>query len=325
MNVGGILVLGGTGVIALLVIRRALRIRRAVSKWKLVASSVGLSLRPRGFFRVAITGGSRGIGAACIDLLREYPTVEVMNLSRSASTAESIHVDLCKPESVRAAASELRSRWLGHSHSAIGGHDILINNAGVFGSHSYRDTVLTNLIAPCFLTETLASSVSDIKQSVREFRVVNVGSRLERNSNLSAIEFGGFASTIRNPSDNIRSANEAYADSKRGLMFHTAHMCSRFSGCKQLSFTAVTPGMVNTSLGQNSVSPFLWYLTAPLRFLFIRHPIEGAVAVLWAAFAGENGTYSADPGEVLERISETRDVRAGALVSDLVHEIISPV
>jgi hypothetical protein len=58
-----------------------------------------------------------------------------------------------------------------------------------------------------------------------------------------------------------------------------------------------------------------------MRWLFVRHPIEGAVPVLWAAFGcpTESGVFTADQS-ILERISGTRNEKDGAIVSQIVNE-----
>lgn len=270
-------------------------------------------------FRVAITGTSSGIGAACVSLLRDCESVEVIALGRNVYSPLSIVLDLCHMASVRNAVTCLAERWYGSERETSGGHDIFINNAGVFSGKTPREVWRVNLIAPCFLTETLVGLFVKSTLTRRSLRLVHVGSRLEKQSQMSSDNILSLSEAMNEATSEI-SSDRVYADTKRGLILHTAYMCSKFADNKQLSFSVVTPGMVNTNLGLSSVSRIVWYLTAPLRFLLLRHPIEGAVAVLWAAFSEENGTYSADPGEVLERISETRDKRAGSLISELVNE-----
>jgi hypothetical protein len=152
----------------------------------------------------------------------------------------------------------------------------------------------------------------------RSLRFVQVTSRLEKRSSLDKTTVRSVASAELYGRDSNQSVN-IYADTKRALLLHTAYMSSTHRG--QISNVAVTPGMVNTSLGKSSVSRLLWYISAPFRFVLLRHPIEGAVAVLYAAFSypGENGIYVDGSDEIMERISDTRDTEAGKIVSEIVN------
>ena len=203
--------------------------------------------------------------------------------------------------------NEISRRWYS-SESCSPGQDIVINNAAVY-DHSSNDKVWrTNLLAPCYITEKLVRSfLNYLLHDMRALRIVQVGSRLESRSNMNRDTLGGI----------ISSTVVSYADSKRGLLMHSAYMSKKYKHEKSLSFCVVTPGMVNTNLGKSSVWRLVWWLSYPLRFICTRHPIEGAVSVLWAAFGcpTETGVYLGD-GVVLERIVDTRDSLVGQVLSD---------
>lgn len=320
MNHGRELVLGTLLLCGALVARHVYRIRCSVSKWRRFARHLGLDNAPAGTYRIAITGVSSGIGKACGDLLREFPSCSVMGMGRSRASGTDIWVDLRSLHGVTRAIDDVYARWYAGNESSLRGRDIIINNAGIFSGHDLADLWRVNLLSPCFLTESLASKFDAHGAENRSLRFVQVTSRLEKQSalesdNIQEILTGGLRGS------NHQSSMRNYADSKRALILHTAYMSGVFSDDKKkLTFVAVTPGMVNTNLGTQSVSSLVWWITAPLRFLLLRHPIEGAVAVLSAAFSdmSHTGVYFGDDGETMESIVETRGTRLGKCVSDIV-------
>ena len=321
MNAVTISILAGVGMVGGLLIRRLWRIGAALRAWKAIAHLAGLPTLPPAYFRVALTGCSSGIGRACASLLSKYESVNLLRLGRSPIASSDIEVDLSDFSSVRTCVNELSGRWYKDSNELSVGQDIVINNAGIFGSSDFARVWETNLIAPAFMTEAMSNIFTESKSKGRTLRFVQVCSRLEMRSEIDRENVRTVAqNALSNQAD--YASVDGYADSKRCIILHTAYMCSKFASNSSLSYVTMTPGMVNTGLGRSSVSSLMWWLTVPVRFLLLRHPIEGAVAVLWAAFGcpGETGVYTAEPSEILERISHTRDVEAGRMVSEIVNE-----
>lgn len=321
MNAVTISILTGVGMVGGLLTRRLWRIYAALRAWKTIAHLAGLATLPPAYFRVALTGCSSGIGRACASLLSKYESVNLIRLGRRPSESSDIVVDLSDDSSVRTCVNELSHRWYKDSKEPSMGQDIVINNAGIFGSSDPARVWETNLIAPAFMTEAMSDIFSESNSKGRTLRFVQVCSRLEMRSVIDRENVRTVAHiALANQPD--YASVDSYADSKRCLILHAAYMCSKFASNSSLSYVTMTPGMVNTGLGRESVSSLVWFLAAPVRFLLLRHPIEGAVAVLWVAFGcpGETGVYTADPNEILERISHTRDVQAGRVVSEIVNE-----
>ena len=302
-----------------LVLRRWLAIRRAMSVWRTIARTCGLLSLPPSYFRLVITGVSTGIGLACVEMLKDFPSVEVIPCGRAVHSLAGILVDLNDSASVRLCANEVTSRLYHESASPSMGQDIFINNAGVYGLSNAASVWKANLVAPCFFTESVAVAFVASGIKGRALRFVQVGSRLESSSRMN---FGNVRTLAQQAleQNSPQSSNSAYADTKRGLLYHTSYMCSKYEKVKSLSFCVVTPGMVNTSLGHSSVPRIIWWLTWPLRFVMMRHPSEGAVAILWAAFGcpAESGVYTADQC-VIERIHATRDPLVGEVISEIVN------
>ncbi|MEU4357746.1 SDR family NAD(P)-dependent oxidoreductase [Streptomyces virginiae] len=139
---------------------------------------------------VLVTGASRGIGRAIATAFAEQgDRVAVHCTARQADAERTLadlpgdgHVlvsgDLGDPARVEALAAE--------TEEALGGIDVLVNNAAVMLAHplpttsyadwqeAWRQTAAVNLFAPANLTHRVARRMIDGR---REGRVVNIGSR----------------------------------------------------------------------------------------------------------------------------------------------------
>lgn len=324
MKTGPVLISATVAILGSLLIRRIIRIRRSRACWTALAQSLGLHNSPIGRIRIALTGASSGIGRACMELLKPYGSIEFISAGRRPCSPGHLQLNLSDPRSVKTTVNDLMNQWYRRPGHLLPGSDIFVNNAGVFYGESSNDVVLTNLFSPCYITEAIATRFTSQNLKSRQFRFVQVVSRLEKNSTLDRESLPDWLTNCL--SDSRRSVPvNLYADTKRALILHTAFASQ--SSQKSVSYIAVTPGMVNTPLGKAGVSRFIWWISAPIRFLLLRHPIEGAVSVLYAAFGypEETGIYTADPTEVLERISETRDIRAGEIVSERVNHFFSSI
>ena len=97
--------------------------------------------------RVVLTGGSSGIGAALIDVLRELGAddITVLDLKAPVSAVEQfIETDMGNPVSIDAAASRIG-----------GGVDVLFNNAGIAATHNAEKVMRVNILGLKRLTERL--------------------------------------------------------------------------------------------------------------------------------------------------------------------------
>ena len=300
-----LVVLSCAGVTAGFAARRIIKILYSKALLASLCEEMKFRSRPKGFFRLAITGTSSGIGKACKELLKGFDSVEVVCLSRRRTESSNISIDLLDTLSCKNCVDTLSKTWFQDGSNPA--HNIVLHNAGIFTSTRASDVWRVNAITPCVMTEALCTAYQG---SVRDgsLRFVYVGSRLEKRSNLDE---SNIVETVKAAlmNDSSYQKSSAYADTKRAIMLHTSYMCKKYKD--SVSFGVVTPGMVNTNIGRTTVSPILWWITAPLRFLFLRHPIEGAVAVLHVAFSDLNGMYFADPKEILESIPDTRDSEGG--------------
>ena len=159
-------------------------------------------------------------------------------------------------------------------------------------------------------------------------RIVNVASRLEKRGRLPAVtaEGGGLPPGTHwfEPPPGKHDAFQLYGSSKLCNLLFTFELQRRLSAAAAAQtdvtpgtvmvppraidggviVSAVTPGVVNTALGDGTVNPWVAWAAAPLKMLFMRDAAKGAETVVWAATsrkaeelaaAGEGGG-----GEILD-------------------------
>lgn len=131
--------------------------------------------------RILITGGSRGIGRACVERFSStenkvafiYRSNHDAAQSLAASCgAAAICADLSKPEEAKKAVSE--------ALSILGGIDVLINNAGISQIKMFTDItdedwqtmIDTNLSSVFYVTRAALPSMISQKSG----RIINIGS-----------------------------------------------------------------------------------------------------------------------------------------------------
>jgi 3-oxoacyl-[acyl-carrier protein] reductase len=185
---------------------------------------------------VLVTGASRGIGAAVARAFAasgdrvglHYGSRRDAALQACASLAGEGHVvagaDLTDPEAIRSMVDEVAG--------ALGGIDVLVNNAGVFEPHAPTETAYeewqeawshtlgVNLVGAANVTWCA------LRHMGAGGRIVNVSSR------------GAFRGEPNHP---------AYGASKAGLIAFGQSL-ARALGERRISVTAVAPGFVETDM-----------------------------------------------------------------------------
>ncbi len=191
---------------------------------------------------VLVTGASRGIGAAVAHAFAAAGERVAVHYGTRRERAEAVAAalpgaghavvgaDLADPEQVRRAVDE--------AAAALGGIDVLVNNAGIFTPHpiddtdydawqrAWRDTVAVNLLGAANVTWCA------VRHMGRGGRIVNVSSR------------GAFRGEPRQP---------AYGATKAGLIAFGQSL-ARSLGPRGIAVTAVAPGMTETDMAAEALA-----------------------------------------------------------------------
>lgn len=185
----------------------------------------------------------------------------------------------------------------------------VVNHLGPF--------LLTNLLLPDLRKSASSSSSAgdglDTK-NIPASRIVNVASRLEKRGKLLAATDHGLppGTAWFKPPPGQFDGFQRYGTSKLYNMLFTFELDRRLSsttkpppsadGAGRVTVNAVTPGLVNTELGNSSVRPLFVWAIAPLKALLMRTTKKGAETPVWAATSAEvehaSGKFFGDMKEV---------------------------
>jgi 3-oxoacyl-[acyl-carrier protein] reductase len=226
---------------------------------------------------VLVTGASRGIGRAIAEAFAAHGDRVAVHYGRSADRAAGVlaglpgggHVlaqaDLADPRAVRQMVDE--------SSTALGGLDVLVNNAGVFTAHpvtvvsyeqwqaAWQQTLAVNLtgaanVTWCAVQHMIAGGGG---------RIINVSSR------------GAFRGEPDQP---------AYGASKAGLNAFGQSLAVALAP-HRITVTTVAPGFVDTDMAASHLAgPAGDAIRAQSPFGRVARPDEIAAAVVCLAAAG---------------------------------------
>jgi 3-oxoacyl-[acyl-carrier protein] reductase len=221
---------------------------------------------------ILVTGGSRGIGRAVVRAFAEAGDRLAIHHRASADLAEALRADLpgsghvvvsgdvSDPEAVRS--------FVDAAAEALGGLDVVVNNAAVFPRHpimetsyeewqaAWQHTLAVNLLGPANVAWCAA------RHLLRGGRIVNVSSR------------GAFRGEPEQP---------GYGASKAGLNALTQSLALAL-GPLGIAVTAVAPGFVETDMtNEHLKSPRGDEIRAQSPFNRVAQPEEIAAAVRYLA------------------------------------------
>jgi 3-oxoacyl-[acyl-carrier protein] reductase len=227
--------------------------------------------------KVLVTGGSRGIGRACALGFAERGARVAINYLSNRSAAEAtlselsggphaiVQADVADPEQAR--------RLVASAVTALGGLDIVVNNAGIWVDHVVEevdydewqdawDRVLrANLIGPANVSYCAARHMIDAGGG----KIVNVSSR------------GSFRGEPDGP---------AYGASKAGLNSMSQSLAKRLAP-HGITVGVVAPGFVDTDMAARYRDTPMWAdITSQSPFGRVAKPAEVAAAVLFLASDG---------------------------------------
>jgi 3-oxoacyl-[acyl-carrier protein] reductase len=223
---------------------------------------------------VLVTGGSRGIGRAIARAFAERGDRVAVHYGESRERAERVVAELPGSGHARVQAdmadADAVARMVDEAAEALGGIDVLVNNAGVFTAHpplevSYAEwqaawarTLAVNLVGAANATFRAVPHLIAAGGGA----VVNVSSR------------GAFRGEPDTP---------AYGASKAGLNAFAQSMALALAP-HGISVTAVAPGFVQTEMAREVLDGASGAaVRAQSPFGRVARPEEVASAVLWLA------------------------------------------
>jgi retinol dehydrogenase 12 len=238
-----------------------------------------------------VTGANSGIGRAMVEALaargggvvlaarseeRTRPVLDGIRAQRPSAEVEFLQVDVSDLASVRRAAS---------TYLATGRPlDVLVNNAGVGGTHAlsadgFDLTYATNHIGPFLLTSLLLPAIERAPQG----RIVNVSSI--GHMQVKRIDW----TLLERRTEPRKSGFADYAASKLMNILHAKELARRLSGTRMTTY-ALHPGGVKSNIWRALPAPVQWGIK-----LFLVSNEEGAKTQLYCAtapeLAGVSGRY----------------------------------
>lgn len=217
--------------------------------------------------RVVVTGGGRGIGRAYVErFLDEGASVAILEINTEVAekTANelaergpvfALHTDVSDPDSVQASIDEAATR--------LGGIDVLINNAALFGDWSPKDDTYDYLKQ---VTEVNLLSLWLVTRAAAPYLVSSGHGRVinQSSSNAYKYAFGGDTDEFTG----LRSFS--YAWTKWGVNGLTKYAAGQL-GHWGVTVNAIAPGPTHTDAFRKTVDPALAEKLAQAQ------PIKGAI------------------------------------------------
>lgn len=222
--------------------------------------------------RVLISGGSRGIGAACVErfcalgdrvaFLYRQDQAAAEDVSRRTG-AISLCADVSQPDEV--------TRAVGLVRETLGGVDVLVNNAGIslirpfdtVDDAAWRRVIDTNLSAAFYLSRAV---VHDMIRSGAG-RIINIGSMWGKTG---------------------ASCEAAYSAAKAGLRGMTMALAKEL-GPSGITVNCVEPGVIDTDMNRALDAAVRLELCEQTPLCRIGQAREVAAAV--AFFASEEASF----------------------------------
>lgn len=242
--------------------------------------------------RVAlVTGGSRGIGAACCRLLAESGARVVLTyrsdrerahqvaeqIEAAGGEAAAVRADAAQPQDIESLAKETQARF--------GPVELLVNNAGIFEIVPHGETDLEQW------QRTLDINLTGVFQTIWAFKQEMIARRFGRIVNIASI------AGLR-----ARPTCIAYAVSKAGVIALTKSLAEAVAA-DNVRVNAVAPGLIDTEMIRdvNPSSKQALVDATPIQRLGTPEEIAATVMFLLSDLSNftTGQTYVASGGRVL--------------------------
>ena len=221
-----------------------------------------------------ITGGSRGIGAACaLRAARDWPVAlffrnsteeahkVVRTIERAGGTALAIQVDVGDEDSLMRGFETL---------DKVGSLAVLVNNAGVTGGISRVDTVSAHTLQEVYRVNVIGAFLS-AREAVRRMSTRHGG------QGGSIVNISSGAAVLGSPNSWVH-----YAASKGAIDTMTIGLSKEVAG-EGIRVNAVRPGLVDTEIQSSRSAEQLQKMISAVPLGRMGTVEEIAEAVVWLA------------------------------------------
>lgn len=219
--------------------------------------------------RVVITGGSRGIGEACVRRFAEHGDKVVFLYYKSTDLAEKLALET-GAMALRCDISDVDAlkEVLAEAERVLGGVDVLVNNAGVSLIKLLSDTTDEEMLS-VYRTDLLAATVAcrEISRGMvraQQGYIINIGSVWGRVG---------------------ASCEAVYAAAKAGLRGLTMSLAKEL-GPSHITVNCVEPGVIATEMNASLDGETLAELCEETPLCRMGEAREVAEAVFWLTSGG---------------------------------------